>query len=67
MTASEIQKMNFAERLQAMEMLWDSLLEDESRIESPAWHDDILRERMEKIKNNEAKFMSLDELKASRK
>ncbi|MBC8181862.1 addiction module protein [candidate division KSB1 bacterium] len=67
MTASEIKRMNFTERLQAMEMLWDSLLEDESKIESPAWHEDVLRERMENINNDEAKFISLDELKASRK
>ncbi len=67
MTATEIQKMNFKERLQAMELLWDSLLEDEHRIESPTWHEDVLRERKEKIDNNEANFISLDELKASRK
>ena len=67
MTASEIKRMNFTERLQAMEMLWDSLLEDQSKIESPAWHEDVLRERMENINNDEAKFISLDELKASRK
>jgi hypothetical protein len=67
MTATEIQKMNFLERLQAMELLWNSLLEDESKIDSPTWHDNVLRERKEKINNNEAKFISLDELKVSRK
>ena len=46
-----------------MELLWDSLLEDEHRLESPAWHEDVFRERMKKIDNNEAKFISLDELK----
>jgi len=63
MTATEIQKMSFKERLQTMELLWDSLLEDEHRLESPAWHEDVFRERMKKIDNNEAKFISLDELK----
>ena len=33
------------ERLQAMEALWDSLLDEESEIESPEWHQDILEER----------------------
>jgi len=59
MTISEIKKMNFIERVQAMELLWDSLLKDDYGIESPTWHDDVLRERMEKIDNNEAKFISL--------
>ena len=67
MTTEEIKKMNFRERLQTMELLWDSLLEDEYRLESPAWHEDVLRKRKEKIDSNEAKFISLDELKASRK
>ena len=67
MTTAEIKKMNFRERLQTMELLWDSLLEDEYRLESPAWHEDVLRKRKEKIDNNEARFISLDELKASRK
>ena len=67
MTATDIQKMNILERLQAMEMLWDSLQEDESNIEPPTWHEDVLRERMEKINNNEAKFISLDELVQNRK
>jgi len=67
MTATEIKKMNIKERLLAMELLWDSLLEDENKIESPAWHEDVLRERMEKIDNNEAKFISLNELKTRRK
>jgi len=48
-------------------LLWDSLLEDEYRLEPPTWHEVVLRERMEKIDHNEAKFISLDELGASRK
>jgi len=67
MTATEIKRMNFQERLQVMELLWNSLLEDECRLESPAWHEDVLRERKRKVDNNEAKFISLDELKASHK
>ena len=67
MTTTEIKKMNFIERMQAMELLWDSLLKNEYRIESPTWHADVLRERMEKIENNEAKFITLDQLKANRK
>ena len=63
----EIKKMSIIERLQAMEALWDSLLHEESQIESPEWHRDILEERRKKIEKGEAEFISLEELKASRK
>jgi hypothetical protein len=37
-------KMTVAEKLQAMEELWADLSRDE-QLESPAWHETILRER----------------------
>ncbi len=40
MTTVEIKKMDMADRLQMMETLWDSLLDDESELESPRWHAD---------------------------
>lgn len=55
------------ERLQAMEALWDSLLDEESEIESPEWHHNILEDRKRKIENGKAEFISLEELKATRK
>jgi len=33
----------------------------------PEWHQDILEERKRKIKNGKAEFISLEELRASRK
>lgn len=67
MDTIEIKKMSVVERLQAMEALWDSLLNEESEIESPEWHRDIIEERKRKIENGKAEFISLKELKASRK
>jgi putative addiction module component (TIGR02574 family) len=67
MNMIEIRKMSIIERLQAMEALWDSLLHEESQIESPEWHRDILEERRKKIDKGKAEFISLEELKASRK
>ena len=54
-------------RNKAMELLWDSLLKDESELEAPDWYKDVLLDRIEKIKNKTTNFISLDELKASRK
>lgn len=67
MNTSDIEKMSRVERLAAIEALWDSLLVDESQIESPDWHRGILDERRKKIENGQAEFISLEKLKASRK
>ncbi len=67
MNIQEIKKMSKIERLQAMEALWDSLIDEEAEIESPEWHQDILEERKRKIESGEAEFISLEELRATRK
>lgn len=51
--------MSTIERLQAMEALWDSLLYEDTEIESPEWHRDILDERIAKIESGKANFISL--------
>jgi len=67
MDTQEIKKMSRIERLQAMEALWDSLIDEESTLRSPEWHRDILEERKRKIEAGEAEFISLEKLRASRK
>jgi sugar-specific transcriptional regulator TrmB len=44
MSALTIKKMSWDEKLRAMEELWESLSREESRLESPAWHRQALRE-----------------------
>jgi len=63
MNTSEIKKMTTIEKLQAIEALWDSILIDEPTLASPAWHEDVLKDREAKIKDGNAKFISLNELK----
>ncbi len=65
MKASDINNMSIAERLQTMEEIWDSLLHEDTEIESPDWHNDVLNERRKAIEDGNAKLISLDELKAS--
>ena len=67
MNTSDIEKMSRIERLAAIEALWDSLLEEESEIESPDWHWGILDERKRKIESGQAEFISIAKLRASRK
>jgi len=67
MNTLEVRKMSTIERLKVMEVLWDSFLEEEPEIESPEWHWDVLEERKRKIENGKAEFVSLENLRASRK
>jgi hypothetical protein len=52
-----LDKMTVAEKLRAMEALWADLSRNESQIESPAWHGDMLRDREAKINSGSEKFM----------
>ena len=47
-----------------MNEIWATLESEDLKIESPSWHEDILKERIENINNNNAKYISLEELKA---
>jgi putative addiction module component (TIGR02574 family) len=67
MNTLEIKKMSTIERLRAMEALWDSLIHEQSEIQSPQWHQDVLEERKRKIETGKAQFISLEKLRASRK
>jgi len=67
MNTLEIKKMSTIERLQAMEALWESLIDEESEVESPEWHREVLEERKKRIETGEAEFISIDKLRASRK
>ena len=63
MNTAEISRMSVTEKLQTMEALWDSFSNEPIEHQAPVWHGDILRNRTEKINNNEAKFLTLSELK----
>ncbi len=67
MNTNEIEGMSIAERIQAMEAIWASLLKSDSDMESPDWHQDVLAERRKQIDDGSAEFVSLAELKAARR
>lgn len=43
-TTLDIQNMSRAEKLRAMESIWNALSQSESEVESPAWHEHALKE-----------------------
>jgi len=64
MSIDEIKQLNVKDRIILMNDIWESLEYKSDSIESPQWHEMILKERVAKIKNNEATFISLEELKS---
>ena len=58
-----LEKMTREEKLRIMEELWTDLSRDESQIESPAWHGDVLRERAEAVKSGKETFIDWEEAK----
>jgi len=52
-----LDKMTTAEKLRAMETIWADLCRHEEELESPAWHEQVLREREERVKSGKEKFL----------
>jgi len=61
----EAKTMTQGERLQAMEELWDIICHDAAVLEPPKWHENILAERREKMQSGKAKFIAIEDLKAT--
>lgn len=59
-----LNEMSIEEKLQTMEALWENLSGDPTAIESPSWHEEVLRERERKIASGEAKFIDWEKAKA---
>jgi len=47
--ALPIHQMSRLEKLSAMETLWADLSRDEKALESPAWHQDALRQTQQRV------------------
>lgn len=62
--AAQIEEMSNAERLQAIEQLWGALCREPDAIPSPTGHEDVLNERKKRAERGEAKFLTLEQLKA---
>lgn len=56
-----LEKMSRDEKLQAMEAIWADLSRDEKQFESPAWHEQALRETETIVKASGARFSDWEE------
>ena len=62
-TILQLDKMTTAEKLQAMEEIWTDLTRDPEVFESPAWHEDVLRERERAVEERREQFIPFSEVK----
>jgi hypothetical protein len=60
-----LQQMSTAEKLRVMETLWADLSRNEEKFESPAWHEQVLRERDKQFREGQEKPMDWEVAKAS--
>jgi len=58
-------QMSTAEKLRVMETLWTDLSRNEEKFESPAWHEDVLRERDKNFQSGKEKPINWETAKAS--
>jgi hypothetical protein len=63
MTTLAIDKMSTAEKLLAMEQLWDNLCHQAEPMQSPEWHREVLRVREEQAAYNPSSFSDWSEAK----
>ena len=54
MNMAELSTLPLAQRLEAMEVLWESLSHDSAYDPSPGWHADVLAQRVREIESGQA-------------
>ena len=48
-----LDQMTIEEKLRAMELLWADLSRNEQQLQSPEWHEEVLREREARVESSE--------------
>lgn len=60
----QISRMSSSERMETMELLWQSFAKEGIDYPSPDWHGKVLAERSAIIDSDKASWLSVDELQA---
>ena len=58
----QISRMSSSERVEVMELLWESFAKEGIDYPSPDWHGRVLAERSEIIESGKATWLSVNEL-----
>ena len=60
-----LNEMSLEEKLQAMEALWEDLSREPNHIQSPSWHEDVLKETERRVESGETTFSDWEKAKVS--
>lgn len=52
-----------AEKLRMMDALWDDLTHDVEPLQSPAWHEDVLKETQQRVTSGEVEALDWEKAK----
>lgn len=58
-----LSELTVAQKLHLMEALWDDLAKDEETLESPDWHEEVLRDREQALATGKATLSPWEESK----
>ena len=58
--AIPLENMSVEEKIQVMEIIWDDLCHNADDMQSPSWHEDVLREREEALQPGAGEFIDWD-------
>jgi hypothetical protein len=61
--AKPLDKMTVAEKLRTLEEIWQDLQRTPDEVPSPAWHADVLRARLKRIREGKSHFRDWNEAK----
>jgi hypothetical protein len=64
MSTIELQQMPRQEKLRLLESLWADLSQDDTKLESPAWHATVLAETERRLANGQEQALDWDQAKA---
>lgn len=58
-----LSQLTLAQKIDLMETIWDDLTKDERILESPAWHEEILKDREKALITGQATVSDWEEAK----
>ncbi|MCP4377669.1 MAG: addiction module protein [bacterium] len=62
-SAVDIARMSREEKLQAIEAIWADLSKDAAAVESPPWHDDVLKETQARASAGQERILDWSQAK----
>jgi len=59
----QLEKMSTEEKIKAMEIIWDDFCKKADSKPSPPWHEEVLHDREQVVKNGDEEFVNWEKAK----